>query len=202
MVADRINSNLIAMQATQSHGLGRMIPVSCQCGVQFRAGAAIAVHVHHFDTLGGVFVGQNSHQHRREGVKATHLARLEILDFLAFGNKCLLEGLERMNRIRAKRRLAGIQHGNRRTKTANHGCILVITDFIQIQQVNLNRIAVFFQAVQHPKSLFQRTAASCAQQGRTIQNLNNVLFIQLSHFENLLFLFFNYVELSLLGDFT
>ena len=107
-----------------------------------------------------------------------------------------------MHSVRAKSRLVGIQHSNRRTEAANHGSILVIADLVQIQQVNLNRIAVLFQAVQHPKSLFQRTAATCAQQGRTIQNLNNVLFIQLSHFENLLFLFFNYVELSLFGDFT
>ena len=86
-----------------------------------------------------------------------------------------------MDGIGAEHGHIGIQHGHGGAQARHHGGILVVTDLREVQQVQLNVLAGGLQAVQHAQALGQRSAAAGTQQGRSVQNLNNVLFVQLSH---------------------
>ena len=189
MVGGGIDDDLITIEAAHAHGLGGMIIERVNGGVQFGNSATVAIGIHELDALGRILVGQDRHQHGGEGVKTAHLAGIEVLQLLALGGKCLLECAVGKHGIGAKAGHIGIEHCHGRAQARHHDGVCVISHLTDIQQIQLDLLTVILQTLDHIQALLQGTAAACAQQGRAIQNLNNVLFVQLSHFENLLFLF-------------
>ena len=181
MVIDGVHDDLVAVQAAQTHGLGGMAVIGVEGGVQLRYGAAVAVHVQELDALGRVLVGQDGHQHGGESIEAAHLAGVQVLALLALRPECLLEGPVGVDGVGAEHGHIGVQHGHRGAQARHHGGILVVADLREVQQFQLNGLAGGLQAVQHAQALGQRSAAAGTQQSGSVQNLNDVLFVQLSH---------------------
>ena len=76
MIVDGIHSNLIAFVAPKAHGLGREAIEGIQSCIQLRNSSTIRINVQELNALNGILVGQNRDQHRNEGIKAAHFARI------------------------------------------------------------------------------------------------------------------------------
>ena len=188
VVGDGIDGDLVAVEAAEAHGLGRVAVIDAEGGVELRHGAAVAVHVEELDALGGVLVGEDGHQHGHEGVEAAHLAGVEVLALLALGEEGLLEGAEGVDRVGAEYGHVGVEHGHGRAEAGHHGGVLVVANLVNLQQVELKRLARLDEVVEHSEALAERAASARAEQRGAVKYLADILFVKLSHVESSLFL--------------
>ena len=189
VVGDGIDDYLVAIEAAEAHGSGRMAVETAQGGVQFRHRAAVAVNVQELDALGRVLVGEDGHQHRREGVEAAHLAGIEVFALLALGLEGGLEGAVGVHGVGAEHGHVGVEHRHRRAEARDHRGVLVVAYLRQVQHLELDDLTRGLQALEHPQPLRQRPAAACAQEGRPVKDLDYVLFVQLSHVRSSLIIY-------------
>ena len=71
----------------------------------------------------------------------------------------LLEGPVGVDGVRTEHGHVGVQHGHGRAQTRHHGGILVVADFREAQQIQLNGLAGGLQPIQHAQALGQGPAA-------------------------------------------
>ena len=154
-----------------------MVIVGVEGRIQLGNCAAVAVNVQELDALGRVLVGEDGHQHRREGVEAAHLAGIEVFALLALGLEGGLEGAVGVHGVGAEHGHVGVEHRHRRAEARDHRGVLVVAYLRQVQHLELDDLTRGLQALEHPQPLRQRPAAAGAQEGRPVKDLNDVLLV-------------------------
>ena len=191
MVAYGIYSDLITVYAAEAHGRGGMTVEAVKGGVQLGNCTAVAVCVNQLDSLVNVLVGKDGNKDGNEGIHTAHFAGVKVLNLLALCERCLLECLECVNSVRSEHRQARVEHCDRRTERCDHCAVIVFADFLNVNKVNGNLVALFLCAVEHVDTELQGAAATCAKQSCAVQDLKNVLLVKSFHYNDLhVFCFF------------